>query len=259
VICPTGAVCEFLSSPRAKNISLPFFRNMWFASRIRFWLRGALRGRHERWDGMRWTRQRRARRQRRASEPRERVSRARKTNGVEAYGKSVWSWHPLLVSSRRRPVGPTGCAQVVNSSATEARRIRLRGEYAIRRNTIAWGMPDVSGASAVNTGVHTQLTIAHTRLRVHWAPGIPRALGFPRGRTSWQNLGRKAPRRLKACLQWRGTMPHSRLSSSATGSRGCAPDDRLQRTIQHSRGIGDGTDEPRRTGCPACAWHDRGG
>jgi hypothetical protein len=27
---------------------------------------------------------------------------ARQTNGAEAYGKTVWFWHPLLVSSRRR-------------------------------------------------------------------------------------------------------------------------------------------------------------
>jgi hypothetical protein len=33
-----------------------------------------------------------------------------------------------------------------------------------------------SGASAVNTGVLTYYQYAHTRLRVHWAPGIPRAL-----------------------------------------------------------------------------------
>jgi len=46
--------------------------------------------------------------------------------------------------------------------------------YAVK--TIAWGMPDVSGASAVNTGVHIHYHYAHTRLRVHWAPGIPRAL-----------------------------------------------------------------------------------
>jgi hypothetical protein len=30
VICPTGSGREFLSSPRAKNKSLLFFRNMWF-------------------------------------------------------------------------------------------------------------------------------------------------------------------------------------------------------------------------------------
>jgi hypothetical protein len=30
---------------------------------------------------------------------------ARRTNGAKAYGKTVWSWHPLLVSSPRRRVG----------------------------------------------------------------------------------------------------------------------------------------------------------
>src|ERR1700693_6391267 len=37
-------------------------------------------------------------------------------------------------------------------------------------------MPGDSGASAVNTRVHTSLPPAHTGLRVHWAPGIPHAL-----------------------------------------------------------------------------------
>jgi len=30
------------------------------------------------------------------------------TNEVAADGEAVWSWHPLLVSSWRRRVGPTG-------------------------------------------------------------------------------------------------------------------------------------------------------
>ena len=34
----------------------------------------------------------------------------------------------------------------------------------------------ISGATAVNTRVHLELTTSHTRLRVHWAPGIPHAL-----------------------------------------------------------------------------------
>ena len=55
-------------------------------------------------------------------------------------------------------------------------------------------MPDVSGASAVNTGVHTHYQYAHTRLRVHWAPGIPRAL-FSKGEViSGQARARIAPR-----------------------------------------------------------------
>jgi hypothetical protein len=36
---------------------------------------------------------------------------ARRTNGVVAYDKTVWSWHPLLMSSWRRCVGPTGFRQ----------------------------------------------------------------------------------------------------------------------------------------------------
>ena len=52
---------------------------------------------------------------------------------------------------------------------------------------------------------------------------------------------------------------HLQLSSSATGSRECAPDDRLQRTSQYSRDAGDEMDRPRRTGSPACAGDDDGG
>jgi len=31
-----------------------------------------------------------------------------RTNGANADGKAVWSWHPLLVLNSRRRVGPTG-------------------------------------------------------------------------------------------------------------------------------------------------------
>ena len=34
--------------------------------------------------------------------------RARGRQTLFAYGKAVWSWHPLLVSSSRRQAGPTG-------------------------------------------------------------------------------------------------------------------------------------------------------
>jgi hypothetical protein len=37
------------------------------------------------------------------------------TNGEAAYGKTVWFWHPLLVSSRRRRVGPTGLRQSISA------------------------------------------------------------------------------------------------------------------------------------------------
>jgi len=51
------------------------------------------------------------------------TSTARGTNGAKAYGEVVWSWHPLLVSSRRRRVGPTGLGQ------TLIRRRRWQKEF----------------------------------------------------------------------------------------------------------------------------------
>ena len=48
----------------------------------------------------------------------------------------------------------------------------------------------ISGASAVNTCVHTHYPIAHTGLRVHWAPGVPHALCLKRADEFSKNLGR---------------------------------------------------------------------
>ena len=51
----------------------------------------------------------------------------RKTNDAEADGEIVWSWHPMLVSSLRRLVGPTGRDKTFNPKATVAISYR-RGE-----------------------------------------------------------------------------------------------------------------------------------
>ena len=59
-----------------------------------------------------------------------------------AYGKSVWFWHPWLVSSWRRLFEPNRVRWAANPAATEAREIRLRGERAISRQPIAQGRPD---------------------------------------------------------------------------------------------------------------------
>jgi hypothetical protein len=66
-----------------------------------------------------------------------------------AYGKTVWSWRPWLVSSRRRFAKPDRAMRAVNSPATEARGIRLRGELGISRKTIAQGMPGCSGCTCM--------------------------------------------------------------------------------------------------------------
>jgi hypothetical protein len=85
-----------------------------------------------------------------------------------AYGKTVWSRHPLLVSSRRRSVDPTGSEQSFNPSVTEARRIRLRGELGISRQTIAQGMSDalrcpVCSCASHHSFAHETAGAARTR------------------------------------------------------------------------------------------------
>jgi hypothetical protein len=52
---------------------------------------------------------------------------------AEAYGEVVWVWHPLLVSNRRRSVGPTGRGYSVNSPTTVTRRIRRRTRWRAQR------------------------------------------------------------------------------------------------------------------------------
>ena len=49
-----------------------------------------------------------ARRDRRAGRKARELTNGTRTNGANADGKAVWFWHPLLVLSSRRRVGPTG-------------------------------------------------------------------------------------------------------------------------------------------------------
>ena len=59
-----------------------------------------------------------------------------------AYGEVVWFWHPLLMSSQRRRVGPTGLKTNLNPLVTVTRGIRRREEHEVSRKAIAQGMPD---------------------------------------------------------------------------------------------------------------------
>ena len=123
---------------------------------------------------------------------RERLT-ARRTYGADAYGKTVWSWHPWLVSSRRRFwQGPTGLRRIFNPPAMEARRIRLQGERGISRKAIAQGMPGCSGCTCML--VCASISTLHTRPRV--LAGTRHSL-LPlilRERTFSAKLGRRAPR-----------------------------------------------------------------
>ena len=111
--------------------------------------RGAFRDRHERGEGSGGRGSVVAReRAGRADEACER-STGVPTNGAVAYGKAVWSWHPLLVSSWRRFLGPTGFRRTANPLVTVTRRIRRRGEHVISRKAIAQEMPDCSACTCM--------------------------------------------------------------------------------------------------------------
>src|SRR5439155_21556739 len=73
---------------------------------------------------------------------------------------------PLLVSSRRRPVGPTGCEHVVNSPATVARGIRHRGATVFEVDL--WSAGLTAGAARHRLRRLTALT-----------PSAHRSVGYP--------------------------------------------------------------------------------
>jgi hypothetical protein len=97
---------------------------------------------------------------------------ARQTNGAFAYGKTVWSWHPWLVSSRRRFAKLNRAMRAANSPATEARGIRLRGELGISRQTIAQGRPDAPADTRMLVCVFLAL-IAHETAGASQHPAFP--------------------------------------------------------------------------------------
>ena len=96
---PDGQITHFLSSPPLKNISLPPSGKTPLHLRVSRFTRRGVGHRRERWAGCGG----------RGSVGHELKSQGgspvsddgMQTNGAEAYGKTVWSWHPLLVSSCR--------------------------------------------------------------------------------------------------------------------------------------------------------------
>jgi len=155
-------------------------------------LRGAIARRHERGAGCGGRESvRRATAVAGRDEPHERCA-ACKMIGAFADGEAVWFWHPLLVLSSRRLVGPTGHRQNLNPRMTVARRIRRRGERGISRKTIARGMP---GLLRCTCGDYARvLCLIRTRgCGCSWHPAFP-APSVYLGEWFLQKLGRIAPR-----------------------------------------------------------------
>ena len=189
--------------------------------------------RHERWDGLRWTRQRRARGVFAGRFFRERTWRARRTalkrfsrqffpaacGPVEAYGSrklrtakacgpGTRCWCQADGDCRARP----GLRSIANPSATEARGIRLRGEHGISRKTTAQGRPGVPAhlRSAV-------CILAHD-CGCHGHPAFP-APSILRGHRRSYNFGRFAPRD-RTIVSSRAHL--SKTAISASGGSGIA-------------------------------------
>jgi hypothetical protein len=107
-----------------------------------------------------------------------------------ADGEVVWSWHPLLMPSLRRRVGPTGFKQAIsagdggkrNSSPRRARRKPLkpwRGESRV-----------ISGVLVVTTLCHLPM---HRGCGCNGHPAFPAPSAFYEGQDH-AKLGRIAPR-----------------------------------------------------------------
>ena len=187
---------------------------------------------------MRWTRQRRRGRCSQGGLSRERTT-SRRTYGADAYGKTVWFWHPWLVSSCRWRSSIQPDRSAIKPAAMEAKGIRLQGELGISRQTIAQGMPECSGCTCMLVCASLRTSL-HTRPRVQRAPGIPCSL-FSRRDKVHANLGRSAPREREHI---------SAVIASAASNR-----DR-RRMTEYSCARNDRIDRPRRTGYPACVGYD---
>jgi hypothetical protein len=130
---PTGKSPICLSSPICKNSPLPVLPKSSLEPSPSRALRGAFRDRHGRRardavdaaaSGAQVIAGRVSARER---------SNGELTNGDVAYGKTVWSWHPLLVLNPRRLSRPDRARTSLHPRMTVTRRIRRRGEHEIRR------------------------------------------------------------------------------------------------------------------------------
>jgi hypothetical protein len=156
--------------------------------------RGALRNVTDAGSGMRWTRA------------------ARLTGEPDADGKIVWSWRPDAGAKLAEAIPPV----------TGARKPGPRGERDISRKTIAWGMPDVSGASAVNTRVHTPTTKRTRGCGCIGHPAFPAPSDLQMAENSRSNLAQTCGEIAKLCLLF--SLPAlSRGQGWCKGSRTACP------------------------------------
>jgi hypothetical protein len=159
---------------------------------------------------MRWTRQCRVRFSGSRGDFIVSDSEAHETSGNVAYGEVVWSWHPLLVSSRAEAlVGPTGCATPFNPRGDGDKKELVAGESTKETvKTIAQGRPDDPAPPVVTT---LCLLPMHRGHGCGWHPAFPAPSLFPEGTTIASTRG---ARRLRArsCVRAHWDRPVGNLS-----------------------------------------------
>ncbi len=127
------------------------------------------------------------------------------------------------------------------------RRIRRRGEHEISRKPLRAGMPGESGVPVVTTLVC--LFSPHTRLRVHWPPGIPHALNFS-GRTLHPQLGPPAPRECEVISEMRAGMRDAFPGCCATRRSSRRGALLIRGPCHHNESVGPGSAEQRKSAAP---------
>ena len=117
-------------------------------------------------------------------------------DAVDASGASDESACSLRTA---KPCGPDA-SRLASSRWTFRRRRRqqrpISGERGISRNPLRAGMPGDFRCDRCEYSCAFFATLAHTRLRCIWAPGIP---ARPSSADHLQQLGRHAPREANAC------------------------------------------------------------
>jgi hypothetical protein len=133
-------------------------------------------------------------------------------------------------SSRRENIPP----------ATVTRKPDRRGEHEISRKPLRAGMPGDFRCDRCEYSCAFELPTSHTRLRVHWAPGIPHAL-FLLGGMFKHNSGASRRGNAKLCSM-SSTAPHTssrhprhRVSPSASPMTGSSGNPVFQRRMMESR------------------------
>jgi hypothetical protein len=152
IVLPVGQITPWLGpASTAKIYRFAAPPNQLYNSAVPFRTRG-VGHRHERWNGMRWTRQRRARRMiaGRFAVSDHRAPDERRLSPAKPSGEDGWLRTAKPCGSGTRcwcqvgggDVGPTGRDKTFNPPMTVTRGIRRRGERGISRKAIARGMPE---------------------------------------------------------------------------------------------------------------------